>query len=97
MRRRKFRPSALTQAAGRAFAAAVTPIVEMFSIPLVAGVRFFPHEIHERLAAQGIREFPRLFLGDIHQGRFNPKRFVHPERQRYLQALHRIVATVGIP
>jgi hypothetical protein len=89
-------PAFFPQLASRAAAAAVAPIMAMRAIPKVAGVGVFFDEVHQCLAAELLRQLPRLRFVDPHERRFNRKAFVHAERQRQLHGFHRVVAAIGV-
>src|SRR5476651_2621904 len=88
--------AARAQCARRAGAAAIAPVVQRAALAEIAGVGAGADQVHQRRAAQLLRQFPGLALVAPHQRRFQLDARVHAEVERHLQGLHRVVAAVGI-
>src|SRR4051812_15542939 len=79
--------AALAQCAGRTAAAAVSPRMARAAAAEVAGVGLFDDELHQRIAAEVLRELPGRRLVDPHERRLDGETPRHPERQRHLRRL----------
>ena len=58
---------------------------------------FPPNEVNQRFPAQVLRQRPGVRLVQPHQGRFDHEPALHPDIERHLKALDRIVAAIRVP
>jgi hypothetical protein len=70
--------------------------VEVLAISFVTGVSFSANELNERRSTQFVRQAPRCFFVQPHEGRIDYKAAFHSEVQRCLKRLQSIVATVRV-
>src|SRR3954471_20241580 len=89
-------PPLCPQAARRALAAAVSPIMLRAAFAEIAGVRLLADEIDQPLAAELMGELPRRGLVDPHQRCVQLELAGHAERQRGLHRANGVVAAIGI-
>src|SRR5690349_9553102 len=82
--RRKLPPPLRSQAARRALAASVSPIMLRAAFAEIAGVRLLADEVDQPCAAEVVGELPRRRLVDPHQRRVQLEFLGHAERERGL-------------
>src|SRR6266702_8962274 len=89
-------PSLRPQAARRALAAPIAPVVLRATFAEIAGVRLLADEVDEPGAAEVMRQLPRRGLVDPHQRRMQIEFAGHAERERGLHGADGVVAAIGI-
>ena len=70
--------------------------MQLRAVALVAGMGFNPNQLHQRVAAQVMRQLPGLGLVQPHQRRVDAQAALQPQVQRQLLGLHGVVAAIGV-
>src|SRR5882672_128547 len=81
---RIFPPALRAQSAGRALAAAITPVVPRTAFAEIAGVGVFPDQVDQPCPAEIIRQLPGAGLVQPHQRGVQFERLGHAEVERHL-------------
>src|SRR5689334_18837300 len=89
-------PAGSAQDAGRAGAATISPVMALPALATIAGVSPLNDQIHQGGAAQALGQRPAIRLVAPHQRRFQHEAALHPQVQRQLHRLDRVVATVRV-
>lgn len=87
-------PSCCAKTTLEAGPATETPAMSMLAVSAIAGVTFFADELHQRLAAQRIRQRPSLRLVQPHKGCVNDETRLHSKVQGKLHRFNCVISTI---